>query len=117
MQRLHEISLSLATIHKVLARNDERFLKTKRHYRKQAHRYNCQLPGERVQMDLCKIANHLYQYTAIDDCTRYKVIALYGRRSAENTSWTKSWTGCPFRFSVSRPTGGRNSLPTKCRNG
>jgi hypothetical protein len=29
------------------------------------HRYNCQLPGERVQMDVCKIGNHLYQYTAM----------------------------------------------------
>ena len=65
LQRLHEISLPLATIHKVLGRNDERFLKPKRHYRKQVHRYNCQLPGERVQMDVCKIGNHLYQYTAM----------------------------------------------------
>jgi transposase InsO family protein len=36
-------------------------------------------------MDVCKIANNLYQYTAIDDCTRYKVLALYKRRTAENT--------------------------------
>jgi transposase InsO family protein len=85
LHHLHETSLSLAMIHKILARNDERFLNPRRHYRKQVHRYSCQLPGERVQMDVCKIGNHLYQYTAIDDCTRYKVIALYGRRSAENT--------------------------------
>jgi transposase InsO family protein len=36
-------------------------------------------------MDVCKIANGLYQYTAIDDCIRYKVIALYKRRTAKNT--------------------------------
>lgn len=36
-------------------------------------------------MDVCKIANNLYQYTAIDDCTRYKVLALYKRRTAANT--------------------------------
>lgn len=36
-------------------------------------------------MDVCKIANKLYQFTAIDDCTRYKVIALYPNRSADNT--------------------------------
>jgi transposase InsO family protein len=85
LQRLHGISFSLAMIHKVLARNNEAYLKPKRHYRKQVHRYSCQLPGERVQMDVCKIGNNLYQYTAIDDCTRYKVIALYGWRSAEST--------------------------------
>lgn len=27
----------------------------------------------------------LYQYTAIDDCTRYKVLRLYSRRTASNT--------------------------------
>ncbi len=43
---------------------------------------NCKVPGERVQMDVCKIANNLYQYTAIDDCTRYKALALYNRRTA-----------------------------------
>ena len=43
------------------------------------------MPGEKVQMDVCKIANGLYQYTAIDDCPRYKVLALYKRRTAKNT--------------------------------
>lgn len=36
-------------------------------------------------MDVCKIANNLYQYTAIDDCTGYKALALYNRRTAGNT--------------------------------
>ncbi len=36
-------------------------------------------------MDVCKIASGLYQYTAIDDCTRYKVLELYKRRTASNT--------------------------------
>ena len=36
-------------------------------------------------MDVCKIAGGLYQYTARDDCTRYKILALYKRRTALNT--------------------------------
>ena len=36
-------------------------------------------------MDGCKIAENLYQYTAIDDCTRYKIIGLYSRKTAKNT--------------------------------
>jgi transposase-like protein len=36
-------------------------------------------------MDTCKIAPGLYQYTAIDDCTRYRVLGLYHRRTAANT--------------------------------
>ena len=48
-------------------------------------RYAKEIPGERVQMDTCKIAPSLYQYTAIDDCTRIRVLALYKRRSAGNS--------------------------------
>jgi transposase InsO family protein len=36
-------------------------------------------------MDVCKIARGLYQYTAINDCTRYKVLRLYSRRTASDT--------------------------------
>jgi transposase-like protein len=36
-------------------------------------------------MDTCKIAPGLYQYTAIDDCTRYQVLALFPRRNTEST--------------------------------
>jgi transposase-like protein len=36
-------------------------------------------------MDVCKITARCYQYTAIDDCTRWKVVALYPRRTALNT--------------------------------
>ena len=82
---MHNITLSIRTIHKVLKKNKVSYLQKKRYYRKVVRRYNCNIPGERVQMDVCKIANKLYQFTAIDDCTRYKVIALYPNRSADNT--------------------------------
>jgi transposase InsO family protein len=36
-------------------------------------------------MDTCKIAPGLCQYTAIDDCTRIRVLAMYKRRSAANS--------------------------------
>ena len=85
LKRLHNISFSTATIHKVLKNHKVDPLYLKRHYRKQVKRYNCKIPGERVQMDVCKIASKLYQYTAIDDCTRYKILALYNQRTATNT--------------------------------
>ena len=44
---------------------------------KRTKRYQCELPGERVQMDTCKIGPGVYQYTAVDDCTRYKVVAVF----------------------------------------
>jgi putative transposase len=35
-------------------------------------------------MDTCKIGPGRYQYTAVDDCTRIRVLAFYQRRSAAN---------------------------------
>ena len=84
VQGLHGFSLSLATIHKVLKQHGAAPLKRTRR-KKRYTRYSRPIPGERVQMDTCKVAPGLYQYTAIDDCTRYKVLGLYPRRNAAST--------------------------------
>ncbi len=36
-------------------------------------------------METCKIAPGIYQYTAIDDCSCYRVLRCYSRRTAANT--------------------------------
>ncbi|MFP3868198.1 MAG: IS481 family transposase [Desulfobacteraceae bacterium] len=82
--RGHNLQLGLATIHKVLTRNQVIPLKRKRPV-KTWNRYECPIPGERVQMDTCKIAPGLYLYTAVDDCTRYMVVGLYPKRMAAYT--------------------------------
>lgn len=82
--RQHDIRLSLDTIHKVLTQAAAKPLV--RPARKKAiQRYSKLIPGERVQMDTCKIAPGCYQYTAVDDCTRYRVLAVFPRRTATNT--------------------------------
>ena len=45
----------------------------------------CLIPGDRVQLDTCKIAPGYYQYTAVDDCTRYRVLEIFRRRTATST--------------------------------
>ena len=84
LRRIHGFNLSLATIHKVLTKHR---VKPLVRLRREIHqkRYSRPIPGDRVQMDTCKIAPGLYQYTAIDDCTRYQVLALFARRNAEST--------------------------------
>ena len=47
-------------------------------------RYSRPLPGDRVQLDTMKVRPGLYQYTAVDDCTRMRVLGLYSRRTAAN---------------------------------
>ena len=83
--RLHEISLSPPTVQKVLNRNGTGYLPAKLKRRKHPKRYSRPIPGDRVQADVCKIAPGIYHYGAIDDCTRYKVMGIYPRRTAANT--------------------------------
>lgn len=82
--REHSVQLSLASIHKVLTRHDVKPIVFQRK-KKDFIRYQRPIPGDRVQMDTCKIAPGIYQYTAIDDCSRYRVLDVFNRRSAANT--------------------------------
>ena len=83
--RLHHVRFSLATIHKVLRRHDMSRLAERRWRRRVPQRYSRPTPGDRVQMDVCKIAPGLYHYVAVDDCTRYRVLGLFSRRSGSHT--------------------------------
>lgn len=82
--RLHECPLSLATIHKVLSGQHAEPIKKLRR-KKKFKRYSRPIPGDRIQMDTCKIASGIYQYTAVDDCSRWRVLEIYKRRTANNT--------------------------------
>lgn len=82
--RHHQLTFSLATIHKVLTRNNVGLIKRLRR-KKVFKRYQRPIPVDRVQMDTMKIAPGIFQYTAIDDCTRFRVLGLYRRRIAANT--------------------------------
>jgi transposase InsO family protein len=48
-------------------------------------RYARPVPGDRVQVDTIKIGRGLYQYTAVDDCSRFRVLGLYPRRAGKFT--------------------------------
>ena len=82
--RKYDFHLSLASIQKVLNRNQVKPIqKPKR--KKKYKRYQKEVPGERVQIDTCKIRPGMYQFTAVDDCTRFLVAEIYPRRTAKNT--------------------------------
>ncbi|MCC6967942.1 MAG: IS481 family transposase [Nitrospira sp.] len=84
LYRHHNLHLSLDTIHKVLITSPVPQLVRPVH-RKTSHRYSRRIPGDRVQIDTCKIAPGCYQYTAVDDCSRYRVLAVFSRRTAAGT--------------------------------
>ena len=83
--RLYEQkSYSLRTIHKVLkTANVKPLVKPKRTCAPK--RYNHSITGYCIQVDTMKVASNVYQYTAIDDCSRFRVLGLYCRRNAHCT--------------------------------
>src|SRR5258706_1605798 len=94
---------ALATIHKVLTAARVRPLVR----RKPTHtpqRYSRPIPGDRVQMDTMKIAPGAYQYAAIDDCSRFRVLGVHRRGDARNTcsSSSVSLRRCLSRFNAYR---------------
>jgi transposase InsO family protein len=82
--RLHDLRFSTATIWKVLDRHRAKPLLRRRP--SPPKRYSRKVPGERVQVDTRKIAPGIYQYTAVDDCTRLRVLGIYPRRTAKNSA-------------------------------
>ena len=85
LRRLHDVRLSPSVIHKVLVRLGLNALPRRKRARHKPKRYSRPVPGDRVQMDVCKIRPGLHQFTAIDDCSRYLVAGLARRPSAAAT--------------------------------
>jgi transposase InsO family protein len=85
LSRSYNFHVSRPTIDKALQTLPQRPRLRRPPMRKGTRRYAKEIPGERVQIDTCKIAPGLYQYTAVDDCTRIRVLAAYSRRTAANS--------------------------------
>ncbi|SDI49736.1 Helix-turn-helix domain-containing protein [Paraburkholderia steynii] len=113
--RLHEQrELSLATIHKVL---NEASVKPLVRPRQPAHpkRYSRPIPEDRAQMDTMKIARGACQYTAIDDCSRFRVLAIYRAETLVIRCFflIVSSRKCRFRSAVSGLIGTASSSPNR----
>ena len=88
LARYHDLVLSPSGIWRILRRLDMSRLPASQRYRRHRDRwkrYEKPLPGSRVQIDVKFIAplpgsrRKYYQYTAIDDCTRLRVLRVYDR--------------------------------------
>jgi transposase InsO family protein len=93
LKRFHGLVVSSCTVWNVLRRNKMPALYMTR-YNKPAkiawRRYVKSHPGETIQIDVKFIRNpsaggrKLYQFTAVDDCTRYRVIRIYSRNTTRS---------------------------------
>lgn len=82
--RKNNIQLSAMTVWRVLKKHNVKPV-LKRRKKSDYKLYNKEIPGDRVQLDVTKLRAGAYQFTAIDDCTRMKVIRIYPNKKAENT--------------------------------
>jgi transposase InsO family protein len=88
LKRYHDIEIGHSGVYRVLKRLEVNRLPASQRYRRHSQRwkrYEKPLPGDRVQVDVKFIEprpgsrKKHYQYTAIDDCTRIRVLRIYSR--------------------------------------
>ena len=102
LKRFHHLAVARSTVHRILIRYGMNRLPANQKRRPTGRpwkRYEKPQPGHRVQVDvkfLERIAGsrkRLYQFTAIDDCTRIRVLKIYD--ACNQTGWTStSSTSC-----------------------
>ncbi len=84
LQRVHRLTVSVPTIQRICRRLGYGPLRRPpRRRARQLKLFERERPGESIQIDVkeVKIAGQkAYQYTALDDCTRYRVLRLYSRK-------------------------------------
>jgi transposase InsO family protein len=88
LKRYHDVDISSSGIWRILKKLNMNRLPSSQRYKrldKRWQRYEKQQPGHRVQIDVKFVAplkgarKKYYQFTAIDDCTRLRVLRIYDR--------------------------------------
>lgn len=88
LQRFHQLSIAGSSVHRILGRHGMNRLPANQKYRahkKRWQRYQKPQPGHRLQLDIKFLERipgtrkRLFQFTAIDDCTRIRVLKIYDR--------------------------------------
>jgi transposase InsO family protein len=83
LQRVHQVRLAMGTIQRLFGElGVPRLRRTRKRAPRQLKLFEKAEPGESVQVDVkyVKIAGRwAFQYTALDDCTRFRVLRLYPR--------------------------------------
>ncbi len=86
LARFHQIAIATSSVHRILTRHGMPRLPANQKYRSHVRRwrrYEKPQPGHRLQLDVKFLERipgtrrRLYQFTAIDDCTRIRVLKIY----------------------------------------
>jgi len=88
LKRFHQLSIATSSVHRILVRHGlGRLPANQKHrpHKQRWKRYEKPQPGHRLQVDVKFLERipgtrrRLYQFTAIDDCTRIRVLKIYDR--------------------------------------
>jgi hypothetical protein len=86
LKRFHQLAIAVSSVHRILVRHGMNRLPANpkhRPHKQRWQRYEKPQPGHRLQMDVKFLERipgtrkRLYQFTAIDDCTRIRVLKVY----------------------------------------
>jgi transposase InsO family protein len=86
LNRFHQIVIAVSSVHRILTRHGMRRLPANQKHQSHGRRwqrYEKPQPGHRLQVDVKFLERipgtrrRLYQFTAIDDCTRIRVLKIY----------------------------------------
>jgi transposase InsO family protein len=86
LKRFHQVSIATSTVHRLLGQHGMGRLPANQKHRPHGQRwqrYEKPRPGHRLQMDVKFLERipgsqkRLYQFTAIDDCTRIRVLKVF----------------------------------------
>jgi transposase InsO family protein len=115
LARYHDVTVSRSGVWRILKRLDMNRLPSSQRYKRHDRRwkrYEKQLPGHRVQVDvkfiepLARTAGpgrrkkRYYQFTAIDDCTRIRVLRIYERNTQKSAIQFMDYVLAKLPFAV-----------------
>lgn len=92
LKQKHNWFISKNTIWRLYKEHGLNRLKYKKTWQRYPQRYEKALPGERIQMDVKFLDSQAfagkkyYQFTAIDDCTRYRVLRIYDHHTVQSAT-------------------------------
>ena len=86
LKRFHQVAIARSSVHRILGKHGmQRLPANQKHrpHKQRWQRYEKPQPGHRLQVDVKFLERipgtrkRLYQFTAIDDCTRIRVLKIY----------------------------------------
>jgi transposase InsO family protein len=109
LDRYHGIKVSSGGVYQVLKRNDmNRLPRNAKKRTVQTHRYEKQVPGHHIQVDVKFLKFEKsddknirrFQYTAIDDATRVRALKIYRKHTQENAIDFLDYVIAKFPFRI-----------------